>query len=104
MRLISAMPLLLLIGTVASPVVVRANDPVQERSIWQNLDTPQMTQQQYFTTMDADRSGSLDRKEYEGLTRQGHGFTPFDELDVNHDGKLSLAELEGNEFPRMAGN
>lgn len=65
---------------------------------------PQLTEQQFFTSFDSDRSGGLTIDEYMAMNAQGHTKGDFTVLDINGDGRLSLAELEGIESQRMAGN
>lgn len=89
-------------SALLSPLAAQANEPAMHDSIWNTIGESRMTQQQYFTTYDADRSGSLEKKEYTALVEEGHGDGTFEALDINKDGKLSLAELEGIESQRMA--
>ncbi len=104
MTIISRLAVCFLATAALTPLSAHAYEGTDKASIWNSFDQPRMTQQQYFTTFDADRSGSLDQKEYAALSKQGHATSQFHALDINRDGKLSLAELEGIESQRMAGN
>lgn len=93
---------LLAIAALFAPLTARASDPGTG-----NISYPQprqMAEQFHFTTYDSDRSGSLDMKEYGRMSKDGFASNSFEQLDVNGDGKLSLAELEGIESQRMAGS
>jgi hypothetical protein len=93
---------ILAVSALMTPLAAHANEPAMHSSIWNSVGETRLTQQQYFTTYDADRSGSLEQDEYADLTGKGHGHGAFEALDTNRDGKLSLSELEGNESQRMA--
>ena len=46
-----------------------------------------------FTVYNLDRNGTIDSAQWNSVEHPGRGGSSFQRLDVNHDGKLSRAEL-----------